>query len=73
MSDRRTILVLANETLEGEELLDAVRRHAGQGEVLVRVVAPVSAPRASPRSATSSTTTRSPPRATRSRSTSRTR
>jgi hypothetical protein len=45
MSDRRTILVLANETLEGEELLDAVRRHAEQGEVLVRVVAPVSAPR----------------------------
>jgi hypothetical protein len=45
MSDRHTILVLANETLEGEELLDAVRRHAEQGEVLVRVVAPVSAPR----------------------------
>ena len=45
MSDRRTILVLANETLEGEELLDAVRRHAEQGDVLVRVVAPVSTPR----------------------------
>jgi hypothetical protein len=45
MSDRRTILVLANETLEGEELLEAVRRHADEGEVLVRVVAPVSAPR----------------------------
>jgi len=43
--DRRTILVLANETLEGEELLDAVRRHAGSGDVLVRVIAPVSAPR----------------------------
>jgi len=42
---RRTILVLANETLEGEELLDAVRRHAGSGDVLVRVIAPVSAPR----------------------------
>jgi len=42
---RRTILVLANETLEGEELLDAVRRHAGGGDVLVRVIAPVSAPR----------------------------
>jgi hypothetical protein len=45
MSDRRRILVLANETLEGEELLEAVRRHADEGEVLVRVVAPVSAPR----------------------------
>ena len=45
MSDRRTILVLANETLEGEELLEAVRRHADEGEVLVRVVAPVIAPR----------------------------
>ena len=42
---RRTILVLANETLEGEELLDAVRRHAGSGDVLVRVIAPVNAPR----------------------------
>ncbi len=45
MSERRTILVLANETLEGDELLDAVRRHAEGGDVLVRVVAPVSAPR----------------------------
>ena len=46
MSDgRRTILVLANETLEGEELLDAVRRHAEGGDVLVRVIAPVNAPR----------------------------
>ena len=43
--DRRTILVLANETLEGDELLDAVRRHAASGDVLVRVIAPVSSPR----------------------------
>jgi hypothetical protein len=41
----RTILVVANETLEGEELLDAVRRHAASGDVLVRVIAPVNAPR----------------------------
>jgi len=42
---RRTLLVIANETLTGDELLDAVRRHAETGDVLVRVIAPVSAPR----------------------------
>ena len=42
---RRTLLVVANETLTGDELLDAVRRHTESGEVLVRVIAPVSAPR----------------------------
>lgn len=42
---RRTLLVVANETLTGDELIDAVRRHAEAGDVLVRVIAPVSAPR----------------------------
>ena len=42
---RRTLLVVANETLTGDELIDAVRRHAEAGEVLVRVIAPISAPR----------------------------
>jgi hypothetical protein len=43
--ERRTILVVANETLPGEELLEAVQRHAAAGDVLVRVIAPVNAPR----------------------------
>jgi phosphopantetheine adenylyltransferase len=42
----RRILVVANETLVGDELLDAVRRHAAQGPIRVVVVAPVSDPRA---------------------------
>jgi phosphopantetheine adenylyltransferase len=40
------ILVVANETLTGDELLDAVRRRAAQGPVRVVVIAPVSDPRA---------------------------
>jgi hypothetical protein len=43
--NRRTLLVVANETLTGDELLEAVRRHAAAGDVLVRVIAPVNAPR----------------------------
>jgi hypothetical protein len=42
---RRHILVVANETLTGDELLDAVRRRAAGGEALVTVIAPVNAPR----------------------------
>lgn len=42
---RRRLLVVANETLTGDELIDAVRRHAEAGDVLVRVIAPISAPR----------------------------
>jgi hypothetical protein len=39
--------VVANETLTGDELIDAVRGRAAQGgEVLVSVIAPVNAPRA---------------------------
>jgi len=40
----RRILVVANETLAGEELLAAVRARAGEG-VLVTVIAPVNTPR----------------------------
>ena len=41
----RKILVVANETLNGDELIDAVRARAGDGDVLVSVIAPVNAPR----------------------------
>jgi hypothetical protein len=42
---RRKLLVVANETLTGDELIDAVRRRAQSGDVLVSVIAPVNAPR----------------------------
>jgi hypothetical protein len=44
--DARRILVVANETLTGDELIEAVRRRveAAGGEAGVRVVAPVNAP-----------------------------
>jgi hypothetical protein len=45
VSERRTVLVVANETLPGEELLEAVQRHAAAGDALIRVIAPVNAPR----------------------------
>ena len=46
MSDeQRKILVVANETLTGDELLDAVRRRDEGGDALVVVIAPVNAPR----------------------------
>jgi hypothetical protein len=44
VSDERTVLVLANETLVGSELVDAVKRHADAGPIRVVVVAPVSQP-----------------------------
>jgi hypothetical protein len=44
-ADQRKILVVANETLTGDELLDAVRRRDQSGEALVVVIAPVNAPR----------------------------
>jgi hypothetical protein len=43
--ERRRLLVVANETLTGDELLDAVRRNAETGQLLVTVIAPVNAPR----------------------------
>jgi hypothetical protein len=44
--DARTILVVANETLIGPELADAVKARAASGPIRVVVVAPVSQPRA---------------------------
>ena len=43
--DAASILVVANETLVGAELVDAVRRRAEQGPIRVSVVVPVSQPR----------------------------
>jgi phosphopantetheine adenylyltransferase len=45
MNRPRKILVVANETLTGDELLDAVRAKVGDSETLVVVIAPVNAPR----------------------------
>jgi GABA permease len=43
---RRKLLVVANETLTGDELLDAVRARAGEdSDAIVVVIAPVNAPR----------------------------
>ena len=44
-AERRKILVVANETLLGDELLDAVRSRAGDRGALVIVIAPVNTPR----------------------------
>jgi hypothetical protein len=45
-AERRKILVVANETLTGDELLDAVRGRLGDdGDAIVVVIAPVNAPR----------------------------
>jgi phosphopantetheine adenylyltransferase len=47
VSDRPTVvLVVANETLAGDELIDAVRERAARGPVRVVVIAPVNEPRA---------------------------
>ncbi len=44
--DRSTaLLVVANETLVGQELVDAVQRHADRGPIRVHVVVPVSRPK----------------------------
>jgi hypothetical protein len=45
MNGPHKILVVANETLTGDELLDAVRAKVGDSETLVVVIAPVNAPR----------------------------
>jgi hypothetical protein len=42
--DERRILVVANETLVGDELVDALRRRAAQGPIRAIVVAPVTDP-----------------------------
>lgn len=43
--DVASVLVVANETLVGSQLVDAVRRRAEQGPIRVAVVAPVTQPR----------------------------
>jgi hypothetical protein len=44
-ADSRKLLVVANETLTGDELLDAVRASVGDSDAIVVVIAPVNAPR----------------------------
>ena len=44
-SEPRHVLVIANETVVGQSLIDAVRKRASEGEVQVTVIAPVTAPR----------------------------
>ena len=46
MSDERTVLVVANETLAAHALVDAVRRRAERGPIRVVVAAPVNEPSA---------------------------
>ena len=46
MSGTRKLLVVANETLTGDELIEAIRARAGDADVLVSVIAPVNAPTA---------------------------
>jgi hypothetical protein len=43
--DERAVLVVANETLAGGELVEAVKRRAAEGTIRVVVVAPVTQPR----------------------------
>ena len=44
MTDEARVLVVANETLVGQELVDAVTRRAERGPIRVAVVAPVNEP-----------------------------
>ena len=45
MTEATTVLVVANETLVGDELVDSLRRRAEHGPVRAVVVAPVTPPR----------------------------
>jgi hypothetical protein len=45
VSQAISILVVANETLVGDELVDTLRRRAERGPVRVAVVVPVTQPR----------------------------
>jgi hypothetical protein len=45
MSEPRNILVVANETVTGKPLIDAVKRHADKGQVAVHVVCPQNQPK----------------------------
>jgi hypothetical protein len=44
MSDEARVLVVANETLVGQELIEAVKRRAERGPIRVTVVAPINEP-----------------------------
>jgi hypothetical protein len=46
MSESKVVLVVANETLVGDELLDALKRRAERGPIRVHVIAPVNEPAA---------------------------
>jgi hypothetical protein len=46
MADPRHILVVANETVAGKTLIDALRRHAEKGPIRVTVISPQNEPRA---------------------------
>jgi hypothetical protein len=46
MAEPRHILVVANETVAGKTLIDALRRHAEQGPIRVTVISPQNEPRA---------------------------
>lgn len=45
MSERKDILVVANETVIGRSLIEAVKRHKDDGEISVHVICPQSAPK----------------------------
>jgi hypothetical protein len=45
MSEHRDILVVANETVVGKDLIEAVKRHADQGDVAVHVLCPQNQPK----------------------------
>ena len=45
MSERKNILVVANETVVGEDLIEAVKRHAERGDVAVHVLCPQNEPK----------------------------
>ena len=45
MSDERHVLVIANETVAGQSLIDALKRRAEEGPLRVTVITPVNQPR----------------------------
>ncbi len=45
MSETKNILVVANETVVGQDLIDAVKRHSDGGSVAVHVICPQSSPK----------------------------
>ena len=45
MSDQRSILVVANETVTGQPLIDAVKRRADSGPIAVHVICPQNQPK----------------------------